>query len=269
MFDNEALTAALTLLLVAWADGLRIAGSDRVLLARSPVGGWSIRRPFRFGRWVILWQPIGWASVMTSVGQPVGPYQPRIESRIARRAGRVRALLVTTQLVAIVVGAALIAGVPMAAWKQGIIGFAWAMASVLVLSAVQAVLVYAALSRLATPLRERLKNAAACLWPFHAMRGANRILGRLVGEQGIASMRRVSGDALLVETWREPLYDALRERRSSPESDMLIAVLGRERVSDLLRPPPAEITGRRCLRCGASYEAHVAECYDCSVPLEQ
>ena len=266
MFENEALTAAFTLLLVAWFDGLRIAGPQSVLLVRSPIGQWSIERPFRAGWWRVLWQPVGWASVVSAVG-PADAHQSRAELRAARRASRVRWLVVTTQLMAFLVAASLIIGVPAAAWKRGPIGFVWAIGVVLLLSLVQAALVYVALARLATPSGRRVKSAASCLWPFHAMRASDRILSRLVEGQGITTLRRVFGDELLVDTWRAPLYDALNGRGASAEATVLLSSAGRDRISELLQKTPAAIGEGHCLRCGAAYEAHVVNCHDCGVPL--
>jgi hypothetical protein len=265
VFENEALTAALTLLLVSWFDGLRLAGPQSVLLVRSPLGRWSIMKPFRANRWLAFWQPVGWTSVISTVGSP-DSHQARRELRAARRYERVRPLIVATQLVAFIIAASLIAGVPAAAWKRGLVGFAVALSFVLLVSLVQAVLTYVALARLATPTGERVKSAASCLWPFHAMRASDRILRRLVGEQGITSMRLVIGDELLVETWRAPLYDALNDRATSAEAEVLLIAAGRDRLSALLQQVP-ETGGAHCPRCGASYELHVDNCYDCGVPL--
>jgi hypothetical protein len=268
VFENEALTAGLTLLLVAWFDGVRIAGPGAVLLVRSPIGHWSIRKPFRVGVWMVLWQPVGWTSVVSSVGS-ADAYRSRTEVRAARRLSRVQRLLMTTQLMALIAAASLIIGVPTAAWKRGPVGFAWAMAAVMFLSLVQATLVYVALARIATPLGARLKSAASCLWPFHALRASDRIIARVVEGQGITTLRRVFGDELLVETWRAPLYDALTSRGTSSEAEVLLSATGRDRVSALLEQLRAENDVRWCMRCGATYEAYVSECFDCGVPLVQ
>jgi hypothetical protein len=215
-----------------------------------------------------VWQPITWVSVLMSSVGPVNAYQSRVELRAARRLSRVGWMIATTQLLSVVVAVGLIAGLPFAAWKRGPMGFLWALAAVLLLSLIQSILVYAALARLATPLGARLRSAASCLWPFHAMRAGDRILVRLVGGQVITTMRRVFGDELLVETWRASLYDALSDRKPSRAAEAVLSAAGADRVSAVLRRPAGEVDAPRCLRCGASFRAELVECTDCGVPLE-
>jgi hypothetical protein len=264
-----AVEAAAILALLVLLEGVRTLAPETGLLRRTMWGRWIVATPVRLGGGVhvVSWLvPLALPVLLPSASDEEGDGSvadsalESMRSREARAHLDVRALQVNGTLIA----AMLVIGVPFLTWSRGGFGLIIALLQLLFATTLQAMVVHGALVRVCAPA-----PFARWIWPFTAIRAAEALQERIVGDVPcLLAIRELLGDDSLLCAYRTDLHDLMRGHESSADARAIVAMVGMERVRAFLDDRPQDLAEEAfCPRCASRYRPGVTECGACELQL--
>jgi hypothetical protein len=251
---------------VLWLDGgLRKVRSDSIVMRRTLFGSWHVAEILHSESWRAVGR---WPSVVLSLAL-TEPVRTRLTYRqLEERLQRVRAVVITLQIVGIMNGVALVFGAPLAVERYGRAGLYYSGDALLGLGVLTSILCVVATRRLDARGWTPIRFAIAYLWPFSGPYAAERVLAFAMADGSpVGAFRALAGNESFARWARPHAYDALAATgaREMPFLGGFGYRVGRRELEEMLGVLPANTSTDSliCPRCGVGFRDDVRVCSDC------